>query len=68
MDSKPSNVAIRLPIRLLGALALIAVTLAPAVRSHDSDTQRLTGPANAEQTGSAPIIVAQGRCYNGHCY
>jgi hypothetical protein len=62
MNRQP-NVA----IRTLGMLALIAVTLAPATR-NDADAGRSSGPPSAERSGSAPIIVAQGRCFNGRCF
>jgi hypothetical protein len=64
MNSQPPNVA----IRTLGMLALIAVTLAPATRNNDADVGRSPGPPGAERSGSAPIIVAQGRCFNGRCF
>ena len=64
MDRKPPAVA----IRALAALVLIAVTLVPAVRGNDADTPRFFAQPSAQSSYSAPIIVAQGRCYNGRCY
>ena len=63
MNRQP-NVA----IRTLGLLALIAVTLTPATRNTDADAGRSSGATNAERSGPAPIIVAQGRCFNGRCF
>jgi hypothetical protein len=30
--------------------------------------EKLPGQSSAGPSASAPIIVAQGRCFNGHCY
>jgi hypothetical protein len=49
------------------AFALIAVTLTAAARPSPADATRIERPT-AERPGAAPIILAQGRCYNGHCY
>ena len=62
MNRQP-NVA----IRTLGMLALIAVTLAPATR-NDADAGRSSAATNAGASDPAPIIVAQGRCFNGRCF
>jgi hypothetical protein len=67
MNRQP-NVA----IRTLGMLALIALTLTPATANTDADAGRPSGATNAGRSGSAPvgapIIVAQGRCFNGRCF
>ena len=52
----------------LAALALLAVTLAPSVRGDNADTRANAGAPNAAASASAPIVLAQGRCYNGRCY
>jgi hypothetical protein len=31
-------------------------------------SEQLSGQSSAGRSDSAPIIVAQGRCFNGHCY
>jgi hypothetical protein len=63
MNRQP-NVA----IRTLGLLALIAVTLTPATRNPDADAGRSSAATNAGASDPAPIIVAQGRCFNGRCF
>ena len=64
MSSKPSvNV-----LSALGALAFIAVALAPSVRGENADTPRVFGSSSADPSASAPTLLAQGRCYNGRCY
>ena len=55
-------------IRALGVLALIALTPIAAQRSDDADALYLSRQSSADRSVSAPIIVAQGRCYNGRCY
>jgi hypothetical protein len=63
MNRQP-NVA----IRTLGLLALIAVTLTPATRNTDADAGRSSAATHAGASDPAPIIVAQGRCFNGRCF
>jgi hypothetical protein len=59
-------------ISALGLLALIALTLTPATRKTDADGGRSSGATDAGRSGAAPaaapIIVAQGRCFNGRCF
>ena len=59
-------------IHTLGLLALIAVTLTPATANTDADAGRPSGATDASRSGAAPIgapiIVAQGRCFNGRCF
>ena len=52
----------------LGVIALIAVTPVPAERGGDPIVPRFVPQANITPPDTAPIIVAQGRCYNGKCY
>jgi hypothetical protein len=33
-----------------------------------SDAAKFPGQSSAGPSASAPIMVAQGRCFNGHCY
>lgn len=64
MNRKPSVFA----VRALGVLAVIAMTLVPTMRSSDHNTARSLPQPSANGPASAPIILAQGRCYNGKCY
>jgi hypothetical protein len=69
MDRKSSSFATRAVsgIALL-AIALIAATLTSSVRSDDADGATVSRHASAGHSVSAPIVVAQGRCFNGRCF
>ena len=30
--------------------------------------ERSSAQSNADRAAATPVILAQGRCYNGHCY
>jgi uncharacterized low-complexity protein len=62
MDMKSST------LRSLVVVALVAVAAVPTVRNHDADRATISNQTRTDQSASAPIIVAQGRCYNGRCY
>lgn len=62
MTRTPSTIA----IRALGLLALIAVTPVPAVRGVDADSPK--NPPGITAPDAAPIVLAQGRCFNGRCF
>jgi len=69
MSTKPTVFA----MHALVVLAVIAVTSTPAIRGGDADVISFSRQPSAASTlsappPSAPTIVAQGRCYNGHCY
>jgi hypothetical protein len=40
--------------------------IGPAYDAYGND--KLPGQSSAGPSGLVPIIVAQGRCFNGHCY
>jgi hypothetical protein len=40
--------------------------IGPAYDAYGID--KLAGESSAGPSAVAPIIVAQGRCFNGHCY
>lgn len=52
----------------LVAAASIAATTVPTVRNQDTGATAISNEARADQPVSAPIVVAQGRCFNGRCY
>jgi hypothetical protein len=62
MDRKSSGVA----IPSLAVIALVAATLISTFRGDDA----VTGPEqmSKDRANPAPIILAQGRCFNGACY
>ena len=64
MASKSST----LLMRCLIVVASVSTASVPAVRSHDAGPAPISSRAGADQSASTPIVVAQGRCYNGRCY
>jgi hypothetical protein len=64
MDMKSST----LLMRSFVVVALVAVAAVPTVRNHDVDRSTISNQTRTDQSASAPIVVAQGRCYNGRCY
>jgi hypothetical protein len=55
-------------MRSLVVAAFVAAAFVPAVRDRDAGAASISNQARADQPASAPIVVAQGRCYNGKCY
>jgi hypothetical protein len=64
MDRKSSGFA----VRPLAMIVLVAATLAPTIRSEHATTATFPEQIIGDLTVSKPTIVAQGRCFNGHCY
>ncbi len=64
MDRKSSDVA----IRSLVMIALIAGTTVPTVRGDDGAAVVVPDKMTTDRANPGPIIVAQGRCFNGRCY
>jgi len=48
--------------------ASITATTVQTVRNQDTGVTTISNQARADQSSSAPIVVAQGRCFNGRCY
>jgi hypothetical protein len=63
MDRKSSALA----IRPLVVVALVWATLITTVRSYDAAVA-IPDQVTRDQLTSAPIILAQGRCFNGRCF
>jgi hypothetical protein len=57
-----------LVMRSLVVAASVAAACVPTVRDHDAGAASISSQTRADQSVSAPIVVAQGRCYNGKCY
>jgi hypothetical protein len=55
-------------IRSLVMIVLVAATLAPTIRGHEVDAAPAQNQTTRNQAGSPPLILAQGRCFNGVCY
>jgi hypothetical protein len=64
MDLKSSA----LLMRSLAVVACIAAASVPTVHDHDAGAATISNQARTDQSTSAPIVVAQGRCFNGRCY
>jgi hypothetical protein len=54
--------------RPLAVIALLAATLTPAVRGHDAGADAIADQLSGDRASSAPIVLAQGRCFNGRCF
>ena len=52
---------------VVGAL-VIATTLLPPVRGGDGASVAAFKESAGDRGSSAPIILAQGRCFNGRCF
>jgi hypothetical protein len=48
--------------------ASVTATTVPTVRNQDTGVTTISNHATADQPAPAPIVVAQGRCFNGRCY
>jgi hypothetical protein len=55
-------------IRPLVLIALIATTLTPSVRGRNAAADAIADQVSADRAPSAPIVLAQGRCFNGKCF
>jgi len=54
-------------MRSLVVATLMAAASIPTVR-HGTGAATVPEQPRTEQSTSAPIVVAQGRCFNGRCY
>ncbi|MGA7488316.1 MAG: hypothetical protein WBW74_15435 [Xanthobacteraceae bacterium] len=64
MDRKSSGFA----IRHLAVIVLLAAAFVPTVRGDTAATVTMRGQVGNDRAASAPIVLAQGRCFNGHCF
>jgi hypothetical protein len=64
MDGKSSAYL----IRPLVVITLVAATLNLSARGHDAAADAIADQVSGDRAGSAPITLAQGRCFNGRCY
>jgi hypothetical protein len=55
-------------MRSLVVVASIAAASVPTVRDHDAGAATISNQTRTDRPAVAPIIVAQGRCFNGRCY
>jgi hypothetical protein len=54
-------------IASLAAIALVAATPAPTLRGTAGGVTILDD-TSIDRANTAPVVVAQGRCYTGRCY
>jgi hypothetical protein len=54
-------------LRPLVAIALVAVTCIPSVRTGDATLDAVANELSTDRAASAPIVLAQ-RCFNGRCF
>jgi len=47
---------------------VVATTLLPTVRGEDGASVAAFKESAGDRASSAPIILAQGRCFNGRCF
>jgi hypothetical protein len=64
MDIKSSGTVIRSFV----LIALVTPTIGLTIRGHDIEPAPPQDQTTRNQAGSAPVILAQGRCFNGRCY
>jgi hypothetical protein len=64
MGWKSSSIA----IRSLAVVALLAAVLVLVVHAAGATAVAPRDQISKSRAVSAPIILAQGRCYNGRCY
>jgi hypothetical protein len=55
-------------IRSFVMIVLVATTFASAVNDHDIKTAQAQDQASRTPAVGTPIVLAQGRCFNGRCY
>jgi hypothetical protein len=55
-------------IAIGAVLCVTAVMPAPALRGNDVEAAKSFAQPSAGPSPSAPIVVAQGRCFNGRCF
>ncbi len=47
---------------------ILATSLLPTARGDKGGNAAAVKAASGDRVGSAPIVLAQGRCFNGRCY
>lgn len=64
MNKKPPALA----IRSLLAIVLTTAAIVGTIRGRGDGTVSRSDHASPYQAPSAPIVLAQGRCFNGRCF
>ena len=64
MDRKSS----RIVIRSFVMIALVTTALASSIRDREINSPRAQDQASQSPALAPPIVLAQGRCFNGRCY
>jgi hypothetical protein len=55
-------------IRSFVMIVLVATTFTPAVNGHDVKAAQAQDQMSRTSVVAPPIVLAQGRCFNGRCY
>ena len=55
-------------IRSFVMIVLVATTFASAVNDHDIKSSAAQDQTSRTPAVAPPIVLAQGRCFNGRCY
>jgi hypothetical protein len=62
-----NGISLGIAMRRLALIAFVVV-LAPMTRAPSVDSATIAGQATGKHAGSAAIVLAQGRCFNGRCF
>jgi hypothetical protein len=55
-------------VRSFVMIMLVATTLASTIRDHEINSTRAQDQTSRSSAVAPPLILAQGRCFNGRCY
>jgi hypothetical protein len=55
-------------VRMFVVTAFVAVALAPTIRADEGSAVSVDNPTIRSQVAPQPIVLAQGRCFNGRCF
>ena len=55
-------------IRSFVMIVLVATTFAPAINDHEVKATQAQDQMPRTSVVAPPIVLAQGRCFNGRCY
>ncbi len=53
---------------VLVVITILAATLTPTVRGNNAATVTIPDQISRDRAGNTPIVLAQGRCFNGRCF
>jgi hypothetical protein len=53
---------------VLVVITIVAATFAPTARGDNAGTVTIPDQISTDRAGDVPIVLAQGRCFNGRCF